>query len=271
MHTHLSRALGALLVLGLVACGGGGGDSPAPSNGGGNNGGGSSTPVTLGTPSAPLTASNSTATDLTTEAKAAIEAAVGRSQLPTGVNLTGVPGGAAVTINCSAGGSFTYDYPSTIASGTTYSYTYNNCSYGGGYVYNGSYVLRYDSFVSASNFAWTATYDLRLTGPNNFSYHYTSNQTCSYVNGAASCLVRDNGRTFSADFTYANGVINGTYQWTWGTRGTVTYRFINWGATSGRIEVTGSNGTSAVIVRNSANSFTVTITVNGTTTTYTTS
>ena len=262
-------ALGALVAAALAACGGGGGGGGGgtlpPAGGGGGN------PVTLGTPSAPLANSAATANDLTAEAKAAIEAAANARDLPGGLNLIGVPGGAVVTTNCPGGGSFTYDFPNTITNGTTYSFTYNNCSYGGGYVYNGSYVVRYDNFLSGTSYTWTASYDLTYTGPNNFYYRYTSNQTCTYSNNNLSCLVRDNGRTFSSDFSYSAGVLNGTYQWSYGSYGTVSYRFIDWGATSGRIEVTGANGYSAVIVRNSATSFTVTITVNGASTVYTTS
>ena len=163
------------------------------------------------------------------------------------------------TINCTVGGTITYDFPDTISAGTTYSFNYNNCSYATGFVTNGTYVIKYDSFNSATNFAWTITYNLNFTG--NSTYSYSGSQSCSYVGGVASCTFSESGRTFESSFVYANGMLNGSYQWTQGTNGTVRFVFTDWGATSGTIQVTGANSTSATIVRTSAS--TITITING--------
>ncbi len=212
--------------------------------------------------------SQAAATDLATQANTAIAAAQAKALAPGGVNLLGaLPTGVVTTTTCPDGGNYSVDLPSSLDAGTTYSFTYNNCSYLTGYVFNGSYVIAYSSFTNASNYAWTITYNLSYVGPDyNYAYHGT--QSCSFNGTAYSCTYDDGVHDFNSDFTYTGGVINGSYSWTYSSYGSFTYTFDHWGDTSGRVTVTGPNGFSALIVRNSATSFTVTIT-NGSTYTVT--
>jgi len=251
--------LAAATAFALLAGCGGGDDAaptspvapvPAPPSG-------SPPPATVGD-------NSTTAGALATEAGAAIAAAERRASLPGGtpggVLLDGLPAGVVITTNCGFGGTFTYDYPTTFTGNTTYSITYNNCSYAAGYVFNGSYVINYSRFVSGTDFAWTATYNMSYTGPNNFNYTYAGTQTCSYSGTAYNCTYNDGTRTFGTNWNYSGGVIvSGSYQWSYAS-GTYTWTFTNWGATSGSATVTGPNF-NATIVRNSATS--VTITING--------
>lgn len=215
--------------------------------------------ATLTVAAAALGDNVSTANTLANEAYDAIAAAERKSQLPGGVELFGLPAGVSTTVACTGGGSYTYDFPTTFTAGTRYSFTYNNCQFITGYFYNGSYTIDYSSFANATNFSWTATYDLRLTGPNNFSYGYAGSQTCSYVNSVASCTYNDGIRTFSSNFSYTGGRISGSYSSAYNSNVTLTYNFSNWTANSGSLSVTGSNGFTATVTRTAINTFSVTI------------
>jgi hypothetical protein len=217
--------------------------------------------LSVGAPGSGFSDTPAAASDLATEAKAAIAAAESKALAPGGIELIGaLPTGVTTTVNCTAGGSYTYDAPSSFVAGTTYSFTYNNCSFGGGYVFNGSYVITYSAFsTNPLSYAWTIRYNLSYTGPNNFNYSYAGTQSCNYTNNDYSCTYNDGSRTFQSNFTYSGGAINGSYVWAYGSYGNATYTFNNWTATSGSITVTGPNGFTATIVRTSATTFTVTI------------
>jgi Immunoglobulin I-set domain len=218
--------------------------------------------LSVGAPGSGFSDTPAAATDLANEAKAAIAAAESKALAPGGIELIGaLPTGVTTTVNCGASGSYTYDAPANFAAGTTYSFTYNNCSFGGGYVFNGSYVITYTAFsVNPYAFAWTIQYNLSYTGPNNFNYSYAGTQSCTYdSNSDYSCTYNDGSRTFQSNFTYSAGTINGSYVWAYGSYGSATYTFNNWTATSGSITVTGPNGFTATIVRTSATTFVVTI------------
>ncbi len=250
----MSRSLTVLMALAstaalLAACGGGGDDAapapvptPAPPTGG--------TPVPPPPTSSAATEAN--ARILATEADAAIAAAEQRSLLP------GLPGGVATTIACPGGGNVSYDFPTTIGAGTTYAISYNNCSYGEGYVFNGSYQIRYANFGSPTSFSYTATYDLRYTGPG-LNYTLAGTQTCSATNGTVSCTYSDGRREWGTGFTYTGGRLTGSYSVADTTLGTLTFNFSNFTATGGSVTVTGSNGFTATITRTGPNTYSVVI------------
>lgn len=200
-----------------------------------------------------------TAQALANEAFDALQAAERRSQVPGGVLLLGLPAGVATVVPCTFGGNYTYDFPTSITAGTTYSITYNSCQLAQGYVYNGSYQVTYNSFSLNGNYSWTAVYNLSMTGPN-LNYTHSGTQTCTYTAGVGSCTYSDGQRVFNSNFTYSGGVVNGTYTWNGpDSAGTVSYNFNNFNATGGTISVTASNGFTATITRTGANTFSVVI------------
>lgn len=193
-----------------------------------------------------------TANELAREAAEALDAAERRAQ---------VPGGVVVTTQCGGGGSYTSDFGGLAGTGTVYSVTYNNCQLLPGYTYDGSYQVTYSSFADISNFSWTATYNLRFTGPD-LSYTYAGTQSCTSSAGNLSCTYFDGQRTFGSSFTYTAGTINGSYSWAASSGGTLSYSFSNFTASSGTITVTGSGeaaGFSAVVTRTGRNTFSVVI------------
>lgn len=246
----MSRSLTLLMALAstvalLPACGGGGDDAapaPAPTT---------PAPPTGGTPGSTL-ATEANARILATEADAALTAAEQRNLLP------GLPGGVETSIACPGGGSVSYDFPTTLAAGTTYAITYNNCSYASGYAFNGSYQIRYSSFGSATSFSYTATYDLRYTGPG-LNYTLAGTQTCTASSGTVSCTYSDGRREWGTGFSYSGGRLTGSYSFTDTTLGTLTYSFSNFTATGGTVSVTGSGGFTATVTRTGANTYSVVI------------
>jgi hypothetical protein len=230
----------------LAACGGGGDDAPAPAP---------APPVAAPSPAptpAPAAATQQNATRLAQEAYDAIQAAEQRAAVPP------LPGGVLVQSACPGGGSFSYDVPSTFGAGTRYTATFSNCSYGGGYVFNGSYEIVYASFTSATDFGFTVNYDLRYTGPG-LNYDYQGTQTCSGSTAGISCTYSDGRRTFASGFTYNGGTVSGSYTFEDGELGTLTYSFSGFTGSGGTVNVTGSNGFTATITRTGVNTFSVVI------------
>jgi hypothetical protein len=255
--SHLASA--GLLAL-LAACGGGGGGGDA----GGNTNG---DPVT---PSA-LEDNNAVATTLAVEAQASISAArrvpdgKAASQLASFAN--GVAAGTVtisngrLTLACALGGSVSADFPSNpsaIAVGTAYSISFNNCTQVAGQVTNGTLSLTFSSLNNANNFSESATYNITVTQAG-VSTAFTGSQACTVVAGVATCTYSDGARTFGGNFSQSGGALNGGYTWAFGTVANVNFEFSAWTASAGSVTVTGPNKFRAVVVRDGANSYTVTI------------
>jgi hypothetical protein len=188
---------------------------------------------------------------------------------PLGVELAALPQGIVATISCSTfgsggSGSITYDISGTaVAAGTSISYTYNACSYSG-YTFNGSVSLVYDRYVGPTDFAYTVTYtNFTVAGVGVGSQSVSGKSSCSFSGGTASCYYNDGSRGWSSTMSYSStGVVNGSYAVNYGN-GSVQVTYANFGATGGTATITGANGSKAVVTRNSATSFTVTITPSG--------
>jgi hypothetical protein len=283
----MSRILIALLAgAALSACGGGDdGGPPGNGNGGGNTG---SAPPATGAPTTAITSDQGSASALANASISGANALVQASSasgLPLGV-LVSPPTGlqSTQTTACPYGGSVTTTINMAgtggITSGDTVQSTYANCAYAAGYVMNGSSQIRYDRWVSATDFAFsvtltnfTYTYDGRTWGP----YSYTGNY--AYANGSYSYSYTVNGATIvgqpvvstsGTNITVNSGTVRTTYGggWVEWTYQGFTYDSATGRPISGTVTVTGSNGTRAVITVTSTG-YTVAITVNGTTTTYT--
>ncbi len=258
---HLLFALTASSAL-LAACGGGSDASPVPAPAPPAAAPAPAPPAAAPAPAppaaapapapVPTAATQQNATRLAQEAYDAIDAAERRAAVPA------LPGGALVDSPCPGGGSFSYDIPSTVGSGTRYTAIFNNCSYGGGFVFNGSYEIVYTNFSSAQDFAFTVNYDLRYTGPG-LDWDYEGTQTCSAGPAGLSCTYSDGRRTFGSGFSYSGGTVSGSYTITDTELGSLTFNFNNFNATGGTVTVTGSEGFSATITRTGTNTFSVVI------------
>lgn len=240
--------LALVLVAMLAACGGGSSD-PAPA--------GSSGPTPGAAPTAVIVDSSAAATALAAEANAAADAAR-KASLAQGIgNPFALPGGVVTTFDCPAGGTISYDVPNAVGPSTHIVVSFNSCSFAAGSTASGSVSIQIVSFVDQSNLSFSTTYNVTVSGTENLTL--SGSQTCSIVADAITCSFSEGGRTFEGSFTYANGVANGSYQWTFPNAGTVKFTFVNWTDTSGTINVVGANGTTATIVRTGAATFTVTI------------
>lgn len=271
----------------LVACGGGGGDG-GTTGGGGNGGGNGSAPPATGTPTVAITSDQSSATALAnasiTGATALVQAS-SASGLPLGL-LVSPPTGLQSTVNqaCPAGGSVTVTVnvasTGTVTAGDTIESVYASCAYAANYVMNGTSLIRYDRWVSSTDFAFSITLtnftvnnNGRVMGP----YSYTGNY--AYANGTYNYSYTVNGSTIvgqpvvtssGSNITVSSGTVRTTYGsgWIEWTYEGFTYDSSTGRPVSGTVTVTGSNGTRAVITV-TATGYTVQITVNGTTSTYT--
>jgi hypothetical protein len=275
MKNSTKYALTCFALATLVACGGGGSATPAAAGAGGGGGGAVTlAPSPTAAPTAVLTNSAAAANDTITEVNAGLAAARNGAtgagfQGPLGIQSSALPTG--VSISCAqfgAGGSGSIDYDVSgltggITSGASITYTYNNCSIGG-YTYNGTFRLVYDRFVSASDFAYTSSYqNFTINGNGLTNYAFSGSQSCNYTGGAVSCYYSDGTRGWSSNFTYANGVVNGSYSANYGS-GTVRVQYTNYSATSGTARVTGANGAYYEVRRCSATAYTVTYSATGT-------
>ncbi|MEJ2793930.1 hypothetical protein WAE56_10960 [Iodobacter sp. LRB] len=274
----------------LAACGGGGSSSttaattpasstttptptPNPSSG--------TVPAPNAAATTVLDSSQSEANKLSTEAtdglSAAQSAAAGTGvKGPLGVEIGSLPTGISSSISCSlfgsgGSGSISYDIPTTgIAAGTVLTYTYNQCNINGLATYNGTFSLTYNRYVSPSDFSYTSKYTNFTVNGNGFTNQaINGSSTCDFSKGAMSCYYSDGTRGWSSNLTYSNGTVNGSYAVNYGT-GTIQVKYTNFNATSGSCEITGANGSKALITRTSAKQFTVSITgANGSSTSYT--
>jgi hypothetical protein len=231
-------------------------------------------PSPSGTPTASLASTQTEASSLAAEVKAGYANAASASagagfKTPFGVETAALPQGVSATISCSlfasgGSGSITYDISGTaITTGTAISYTYNACSYSG-YTFNGAVNIVYDRYVSPSDFAFTISYtNFTASGPGVASQSVSGKSSCSVAAGVSSCYYNDGTRGWSSTMSYsASGTVNGSYAVNYGN-GSVQVTYANFGATGGTATITGANGSKAVVTRNSATSFTVTITPSG--------
>jgi hypothetical protein len=283
----------AVALASLAACGGGGDSAPAANTPAATTPAVTTPAVTTPAVTAPaagtlapspnavatteITNSQATADSLKTEALngyvAAKNAAAGATfKGPLGVEAGALPSGVTGTISCATlggSGSITYDFPSTaIGAGTEIAYSYNACSFSG-YTYNGVFRIKYTRYTSATDFAFTSTYEnFTFTGNGLSNQSFSGSQSYDYRNGVVSSYYSDGTRGWSSTMTYTNNTANGSYSVGYGS-GTVTVKYTNFGATSGTAEITGANGTKVLITRTSATGFTLKLTdKNGTVTTY---
>jgi hypothetical protein len=235
-------------------------------------------PTPTGTAPAPNTASTAVlgntqveANKLSTEAidglNAAQAAAAGTGiKGPLGVGIGNLPSGIVGSIDCSmfgtnSSGSISYDFPTTaIATGTVLTYTYKQCNIGGQATYNGVFSLTYNRYVSPTDFSYTSKYsNFTVTGNGLTNQAISGSSTCDYSKSVMSCYYSDGTRGWSSNLTYSNGTVNGSYAVNYGS-GTIQVKYTNFSATSGTCEITGANGSKALITRTSAKQFTVSIT-----------
>ena len=247
--SNLYQSCVALLLGAMLAACGGGSSDPAPAGG--------SNPTPGAAPTAAIVDSSAAATALATEANAAADAAR-KASLAQGIgNPFALPGGVISTFDCPAGGSISYDVPNAVGAGTSIVVSFTSCSFAAGSTVSGSVSIQIVSFTDQSNLSFTTTYNVSLSGTESLTL--SGSQTCGIAADAITCSFSEGGRTFEANFTYSDGIANGSYQWTFPNAGTVKFTFVNWTDTSGTINVVGANGTSATVLRTSATTFTVTI------------
>jgi hypothetical protein len=180
-----------------------------------------------------------------------------------------LPQGVSATLSCSllasgGTGTITYDISGTaVTAGTSVSFTYNACSYSG-YTFNGSVSIVYDRYTSPTDMSFTISYtNFTASGPGVPSQSISGRSSCNVAAGVSSCYYNDGTRGWSSTMSYsASGTVNGSYAVNYGN-GSVQVTYVNFGATGGTATITGANGSKAVITRNSATSFTVTITPSG--------
>lgn len=295
MGSIIKSGAALALCVALAACGGGGGGG---GGGDGGGGGGPTTPPVLngppvtGAPTTTLAQSQNTANDLGSSARTQAEAlarAANLGSVPVGVTV-GPPIGVAIdqTINCPNGGTFRLSGNINGAAGAPYAagdvvnYSYNNCSYASGVTFSGSGSLYWVRYTSASDFEYIITLNnFRYTspgfsyGPLNYQARYSFNggtvSWAYYVDGAAvvgTPVVTTVGTTRTIvqgtiRYNYGGGFVEATFS-------NFQYDTANLRPIAGTVTVTGSNGTRAVLTA-TASGYSVTITANGSTTTYTVS
>lgn len=283
MKTLHRCVLTLIAAAALCACGGGGGNAPAaPANNttgtpGGGTGATALAPSPSTAPTAEIANTQTAADALKAEALSGYSAAKTASggagfKGPLGSASDGLPTGVAATLDCSlygGSGSITYDVPgAAVVAGTEIVYTFNACKIED-FTYNGVFRLKYTRFNSASDFAYTATYEnFSLATAGQPTEVISGSQSYDVLNGVVSTYYSDGKRGWSSNLTYTNGVANGSYAVAYGS-GTVTVKYTNFGPTSGTVEITGANGSKILLTRTSATAFTVKLTdKSGTVTTY---
>jgi hypothetical protein len=251
----LTSGLTAVAVAALLtACGGGGGGSdPAADN----------------RPSQTLQDNDTVAMALATEAHASVRAAgrvpgeMGTAQL-TGLVTTLGQGnnvGGKLTVPCAVAGSISADFPAALSgltTGKTYSVSFNSCEQVAGMVTSGQISLSFTSLVNSNNFVETATYNITVTQAGSTTT-YAGNQSCTVAAGVASCSFQDGQRSFGGSFSNRDGVLNGSYSWTYGSAQNINFDFSNWSNTGGSISVNGPDKFRATVTRDGPSSYTITI------------
>lgn len=186
----------AALVLALAACGGDSDDSSGGIQYSGNT--------------SAATISNSNQQDIATASKSSIQNSLGGGDLPAGIEVTEIaaiqeitdaliqaaplgnlPTGAQQTVNCDISGSATVDTGANNST-TSYTITYNNCSYDGEYFITGTVYVT--SNQTGTEFSYR--YDnVSVTGP---SGTVVINATVECTNNGLTC-------TYSYDFNGSDG------------------------------------------------------------------
>jgi hypothetical protein len=250
---HLRSGLTVAVLILLSACGGGSGGDAGADTGGAQT----------------LQDNDAVATALAVEAHASVRAAsrvpdaMGSVQLAGLVNMLagGTTVAGRITAACAAGGSISADLPSTLlglVAGKTYSISFSNCQQIPGTVSNGQISLLFSSLSNSNNFSETATYNITVA-QGGTTTTFAGNQACTVAAGAASCTFSDGPRSFAGNFSHSNGVLNGSYSWAFGSSSSVNFDFVNWSATGGSIDVSGTNRFRATVLRDGPNSYTITI------------
>lgn len=288
MNSSFKFVLCTIAIAGLAACGGGGGSSTTTAS---SSTSGTSTSTSAstasGTPPAPtaaptatLTASQAEADKLAAEVKAglsAANAASASSNLPRGIETASLPVGIVQDVSqyiCKTG-TASVDIPTSLpAAGYKITGTYNNCSMTvGGFTLSGSYTVEYTRYTSATDFALKSTYNnFTMTGTGLPTQSYSGTVTCDYKAGvndySSACYYSDGTRAWSGNVTYSGNAATGTYAANYGSA-TIKVTYSKFGTAGGTATVTGANGYSAVITWDSATSYTVKITANGVTSSFT--
>ena len=293
MNTSVKFLLGAIAIASLAACGGGGGSSTTAAS---SSSGTSTTTTTTttpststasGTPPAPtaaptatLAATQAEADKLAAEVKAglsAANAASASSNLPRAVETASLPVGIVQDVSayiCKSG-TASIDVPSSLpAAGYKMTGTYNNCSLtAGGFTLSGTYTVEYTRYTGPTDFALKSTYtNFTMTGTGLPTQSYNGSVTCDFkgttTDYASACYYSDGSRAWSGSVTYSGNAATGTYAANYGSA-TIKVSYSKFGTAGGTATVTGANGYSAVITWDSATSYTVKITANGVTSTYT--
>jgi hypothetical protein len=249
MLNRLTHPLAAVFLSTLLAACGGGSDGPAGPTG----------PVPGAAPTAAISSNETTATALATEAKSALSLAKAVSAAQA-INPLGMPTGVIETTQCGATldtGTMTVNAPATASAGATATITFADCTFVPGMTINGRMTIRIETYTSDTNFTFSATYALSITGDTPKTLN--ASQSCSVTPSAVSCGFTYDGRTFEGTVNLIGNVASGTYQWTYSNVGTVRFTLTGWTDTSGTIQVSGANNTTATIVRTGASTFNVTI------------
>jgi hypothetical protein len=277
----LKLLFGAVAAAGLMGCGGGSSttltgtpvaattpvaSAPAVT---------AAVPLATAAPTAKLASTQVEATALAAEANAGLSASASAS---VGVALAkafspaaGLPNAIIETHQCSAdaagaSGTIVLDAPGVASAdaapsvGSVLNINFNACgSPSTGYI-NGAIKLTFTRYVSENDMAFTENIqNLVITGNAAGSFTVNASVSCDVASGAVTCNYNDGARGWGGSTAYAGGILNGTYAGNYGS-GIVSVTYKNFGATSGTATVTGANGSKAVITRNSASSFTVSIT-----------
>jgi hypothetical protein len=276
-----------MMVAALAACGGGGGD---------DGGSGAAPPP----PAAPPASSGTTLGGIeNTQAKAGeavsvvnanvadIAKAAAAGVLPGGSHILTLPSGATLTGSypCGTSGnvSYTYNYDATTGRPQSYEFRYNACVYtfGGTTVtYSGTGTLNYTRWNSATDWEYTYTYD--------FSYSYRSatynadqtintQMTCTHSGNATECAYSFGSNRVRNVTATTSGNVTTVTRATISSTNNITIVYDNWvydaslrRATSGSVTISDASGNS-IVVTATGTGYTVRITYNGTTTTYTVS
>ncbi len=298
----ISIAVSLVSAVLLSACGSDNNNAPAaaapPSSSGSSPAAASS--AVPSTATGVLVSNQTTANDLVAAVNrgvSTLRSAEGLENAPSSVEIKSLPTGVVTTIDCASfpatasfcTGSYTIDSNITgaITSGSSITVTYNNLVYNalaniGNFVYNGTISTVYDRYVSPNDFRSTITYTNLSFGSASGLTPVNGSSTCDFSNGTINCAYLIDGTqvsnvsvtqsgsvtnvaagTIRANFSGANGFVDCVYN-NWSFNSTTSQV-----ASGGRVTITGSSSTSAVINSNGSGRYTVAITINGSTTNYT--
>jgi hypothetical protein len=251
-HTLCAPICAALLSL-FTACGGGSGNEAAADNSSAQS----------------LQDNDAVATALAVEAQGSVRAAsrvpaaMGTNQLTGLVNILagGSTSAGRITANCAVAGSISADLPNALLGlsvGKTYTVAFSNCQQVAGTATDGQISLAFSNLSNSNNFSETATYNITVTQGGS-STTFAGTQACTVAAGVASCTFNDGPRSFGANFSNKDGVLNGNYSWTFSSTSSVSFDFSNWSNSGGSIAVSGPDKFRATVVRDGPNSYTITI------------